>query len=133
MICLDTNIVIALLTRRDHRIAELFRASAPGELAVPVQVVTELWYGVWRSGRVRENRKRLAIFFNAPVEVLPFDVHDAREAGEIRAHLKRADTPIGAYDLLIAAQARRRNATLATSNVKEFAHVPGLAVENWAA
>lgn len=133
MICLDTNIVIALLTRRDHRIAERFRASSPGELAVPVQVVTELWYGVWNSGRIRENTERLAIFFNAPVEVLPFDVLDAREAGEIRAHLKRAGTPIGAHDLLIAAQARRRGATLATANVNEFAHVPGLALENWAA
>ena len=85
MICLDTNVVIALLTRRDHRIAERFRAAPPGELAVPVQVVTELWYGVWNSGHVRENTERLAIFFSGPVEVLVFDEQDAREAGVLRA------------------------------------------------
>lgn len=133
MICLDTNVVIALLARRDHRMAERFRAVAQGEVAVPVQVVTELWYGVWNSGRMRENAERLAIFFASPIQVLAFDAQDAREAGEIRAHLKRAGTPIGPYDVLIAAQARRRGAALASANASEFARVPGLMVEDWAA
>lgn len=134
MICLDTNVVIALLTRRDHRIAERFRSAAQGAVvAVPVQVVTELWYGVWNSSRTRENSERLAIFFNSPINVLPFDAHDAREAGEIRAHLKRVGTPIGPYDVLIAAQARRRGATLATANAGEFVRVPGLMVDDWTA
>ena len=39
---------------------------------------------------------------------------------------KKAGTPIGHYDYLIAAQARRRGATLVTANVREFARVPGL-------
>jgi len=133
MLCLDTNVVIALIGRRDHRIAERFRALAGNDIALPVHVAIELWYGVWSSTRMRENAERLAIFFNAPIAVLPFDADDAREAGEIRAHLKRAGTPVGAYDVLIAAQARRRGATLATANAVEFARVPGLMVEDWTA
>ncbi len=35
------------------------------------------------------------------------------------------------YDLLIAAQALRTGATLATANVSEFARVPGLVWEDW--
>jgi tRNA(fMet)-specific endonuclease VapC len=53
-------------------------------------------------------------------------------AGEIRAHLESAGTPIGHYDYLIAAQARRHGATLVTLNTREFARVPGLIVVDWA-
>ena len=60
-----------------------------------------------------------------------FDCEDAREAGEIRAVLEASGQPIGPYDTLIAAQARRRRATLATLNVREFERVPGLRVEDW--
>lgn len=42
-------------------------------------------------------------------------------------------TPIGAYDLLIAGQARQRSATLVTANAAEFARVAGLVWEDWAA
>ncbi|MFM9865650.1 MAG: type II toxin-antitoxin system VapC family toxin [Micropepsaceae bacterium] len=131
MLCLDTNIVIALLARRDHRVAERFRAAVPLGVAIPIHVASELWYGVWNSARVRENTERLALFFNAPISVLPFDADDANETGRIRAHLKKAGTPIGPYDLLIAAQVRRRASTLATLNAKEFAHVPGLVIDDW--
>jgi predicted nucleic acid-binding protein len=59
---------------------------------------------------------------------LSFDLADAEHAGAIRTHLERAGTPIGHYDLLIAAQARRHGATLVTANQREFARVPGLDV-----
>jgi tRNA(fMet)-specific endonuclease VapC len=52
-------------------------------------------------------------------------------AGDLRAELERAGTPIGPYDLLIAAQALRSGSTLVTANVREFRRVPGLAVEDW--
>ena len=53
-------------------------------------------------------------------------------AGDLRATLEAAGTPIGPYDLLIAAQALRRDATLVTANVAEFARVPDLRWQNWA-
>jgi tRNA(fMet)-specific endonuclease VapC len=49
----------------------------------------------------------------------------------IRAVLEAAGTPIGPNDLLIAAHALSLGATLVTDNLREFARVPGLAVENW--
>ncbi|MGA9430725.1 MAG: PIN domain-containing protein [Xanthobacteraceae bacterium] len=69
----------------------------------------------------------------SPVAILNFDADDAREAGDIRAALERAGTPIRPYDIHIAAQARRRGATLVTANAREFARVPGLAIQDWAA
>ena len=44
----------------------------------------------------------------------------ARAAGAIRGELEAAEKPIGAYDVLFAGQARRRGATLVTSNTREF-------------
>lgn len=61
----------------------------------------------------------------------PFEPEDAEEAGEIRAELERAGTPIGPHDVLIAAQARRRSALLVTANTTEFIRVPRLRIADW--
>ena len=64
-------------------------------------------------------------------EVLDFDREDARQAGELRARLAAAGTPIGTYDVLIAGQALARAMTLVTHNIGEFQRVPELRVEDW--
>ena len=53
------------------------------------------------------------------------------EYGRVRARLEAAGTPIGANDLLIAAQALALGFTVVTGNEHEFARVEGLRVENW--
>jgi len=134
VICLDTNVVIALMRGGPPPLVERFRREVPrGELALSSIVLYELGYGVAKSDRRKENGERLATFLQAPIELLPFEPGDAEEAGEIRAALERAGTPIGPYDVLIAGQARRRGARLVTANGREFARVPGLRVEDWTA
>ena len=56
----------------------------------------------------------------------------ARAAGGVRAALEQAGTPIGAYDTLLAGRALRRELTLVTANVTEFARVSDLSWQNWA-
>jgi len=75
---------------------------------------------------------RLRAFLAGPLEWAEFDSEDAREAGTVLAELEIAGKPIGAYDVLIAGQARRRGATLVTSNVSGFARVARLKWEDWA-
>lgn len=134
MICLNTNAVIAALKGGPAHFIERFdREVARGALVLPVIVLFELRYGIAKSARRSENAARLADFLNAPITVIPFEPEDAEEAGDIRAALERAGTPIGPYDILIAAQARRRAALLVTANTEEFARVPGLKTEDWAA
>ena len=134
MRCLDTNVVIGVLNGSPLRLLRRFEIEFPRDAVVlPTIVLFELEYGVAKSGRRRtENAERLAAFLRAPITVLPFDADDAREAGDIRAGLAKAGRPIGPYDILIAAQARRRGATLVTANEREFARVPGLKTEDWA-
>ncbi len=132
--CLDTNAIIAAIGKRpesvDARLQdELSRGT---RIIVPAIVVHELLFGIAKSARRAENKRLLDQFLAAPVETPAFDTEDGGHAADIRAWLESRGTPIGPYDNLIAAQARRRGATLVTANVKEFRRVPRLSVEDWA-
>ena len=91
-------------------------------------VIHELYYGAFKSQRVEKNVARVD---GLQFPVLEFDQEDARQAGEIRAHLASKGTPIGPYDVLIAGQAKARKLTLVTHNTTEFQRVPSLKVEDW--
>jgi len=134
MICLDTNAVIAAINVRVPGVRQrLEQALAErADVGIPIVVWFELHYGAAKSARVQQNRAALAAFLALDVAIWPFDIEDAEEAGDIRVTLERAGTPIGPYDILIAAQARRRGALLVTANGREFARVPGLRFEDWA-
>ncbi len=134
MLCLDTNIVVALLNGRRPAVRAQFGAArASGRpLALSAIVLFELRYGADNSAHRERNHEILDAFLEDAVEILPFDAGDAAEAGAIRTHLRPLGKPIGPYDVLIAAQARRRGATLVTSNTREFGRVPGLSVADWA-
>ena len=134
MFCLDTNIIIHAINRRRPefavRISEELQAGRT--LMVPAIVRFELEYGLAKSQRPEANRAILATLLARGFEQPAFDLDDAAEAGDIRAALEAKGAPIGPYDLLIAAQARRRGAALVTLNCREFERVPGLMVTDWA-
>lgn len=132
---LDTNAVIALLKNQPAGVRGRLRrvVSRGASIAVSSVVLYELWYGVARSERRRDNAERLRIFLSGKIDVVPFDEQDAVTAGDLRATLEAAGTPIGPYDLLIAAQALRSRATLVTANISEFARVRGLVWQDWTA
>ena len=133
MICLDTNVIIEILNEKTTRVRERLEAALKGEneIVISAVVYAELWYGVGKSAHPERNARRIEDFMGLGIEVLDFGPEDARESGLIRAMLARAGTPIGPYDVLIAAQARRRDAVLVTANGREFVRVPGLKTEDW--
>lgn len=130
---LDTNAVVALLRNKPAEVREKYRkAESSGDyLAVSSVVLFELWYGVEKSDRVRENTERLRILLSGDLDLVDFDDEDAQTAGWVRAELEKAGTPIGAYDVLIAGQALRRGLTVVTANTSEFSRVNGLSWEDW--
>jgi tRNA(fMet)-specific endonuclease VapC len=125
---LDTNIVIALLNDTDSRAARRARREKPGDMAISAVAAHELFYGAFKSRRVAHN---VALVDAIRLAVIEFDKEDARRAGEIRAFLAAAGTPIGSYDVLIAGQAAARKLILVTHNTDEFGRVPGLRLEDW--
>jgi tRNA(fMet)-specific endonuclease VapC len=124
---LDTNAVIALLKGHAGLHARV-RQHEPQDFALPAIVAHELYYGAFKGSRTAENLGRIeALQF----EVLEFDREDARAAGDIRARLTAIGQIIGPYDVLIAGQALSRGLTLVTRNIREFARVEELRVEDW--
>jgi tRNA(fMet)-specific endonuclease VapC len=131
---LDTNACIALINGKPASVRTRFQrvVSAGAEVNVSTVVAFELWYGVGKSQQREANTGRLGTLFAGPIRLVAFDEEDAKIAGKLRADTEAAGRPIGAYDLLIAGQALRHEATLVTANAKEFARVKGLLWEDWA-
>jgi tRNA(fMet)-specific endonuclease VapC len=132
---LDTNACIALINGSEINVRRRFKRAVARESLILLSsiVAFELWYGVAKSQRKDSNTQRLETFLGGPFEWALFDEDDARAAGTVRAQLETVGRPVGAYDVLLAGQARRRGATLVTSNTKKFARVQGLKWEDWAA
>lgn len=131
---LDTNACIALINGNPPSVRDKFQkavASGAHNLVSSIALF-ELWYGVAKSTKQDFNHKRLEAFLSGPILILPFDDADSRVAGSVRATLESAGKPIGAYDLLMAAQALRHGLTLVTSNVREFSRIQDLRWQDWA-
>ncbi|TXL69591.1 type II toxin-antitoxin system VapC family toxin [Vineibacter terrae] len=133
MICLDTNVVIAAINGRKPEVRHRLQAALVEGTVIGISAIVlyELWYGIKKSAQPQANATALSTFLALDVTPWPFEPEDAQEAGEIRAESERAGTPIGPYDILIAAQARRRAALLVTANANEFNRVPGLRTTDW--
>jgi len=69
--------------------------------------------------------------FVAQLDILPYQPLADRHYADIRSSLERNGTPIGPFDLLIAAHARSLDLILVTDNIREFSRVDGLKLENW--
>lgn len=127
---LDSDVCVAILNGGERQLLERLARCDPGDVLISAIVRAELFYGVYNSERVQANLGRLRAFL-APLGSLDFDATCAEEYGQLRAHLRKSGTPIGAHDLLIAAQARAHGHIVVTRNVRELGRVEGLTVERW--
>lgn len=131
---LDTNIVIFTMNNAPQQVAQrLEQVTGAGHL-VGLSSITlhELWFGVYKSGRVTHNTARLHALLKT-LDVYPFDDAAAEQSADIRATLRSAGKPIGPYDGLIAGHAHSLGAVLVTNNLGEFSRVERLNVEDWMA
>ena len=127
---LDTNICIYIINKKPATVLKRIEAKRPDQVAISTITQAELEYGLARSRFPERNRAALLQFL-FPFQLLDFDQLAAVQYGTIRSDLESKGRPIGAMDLLIAAQAVSRNLVLVTNNEKEFGRVEGLKVENW--
>lgn len=111
--------------RASAKIAEL------GEDAVATSIIVaaELRYGAAKKGSQRLAAQLETIL--TALEVIPLEAPADATYGATRVALEAAGKPIGANDLLIAAQALALDMVLVTNNEREFGRVHGLRVENW--
>lgn len=128
---LDTNACIAWMKNNPAFIRHL-QQKQEEQIHICTPVQSELWFGACNSFHVEKNKQSLRQFFRN-IQNLPFDNKAAECCGEVRGYLKKQGTPIGPYDLQIAAIALTHEMVLVTHNIKEFSRVPSLLVEDWQA
>lgn len=126
---LDTNIVSDLVRNPPGRVAQHIRKIGETQVCTSIIVAAELRYGAAKKQSPRLTAQLQAVL--GALEILPLQEPADATYGALRAMLERAGRPIGANDLLIAAQALTLGYTLVTDNEKEFAQVKGLRRENW--
>jgi tRNA(fMet)-specific endonuclease VapC len=111
---------------------EALRANRPDDawdVAVAAITVAELRVGVQvAKGRRREKRERFVAAVLDAVSIEPYDLEVAEAHAELLAHVRRAGTPRGAHDLIIAATARTRERMVVSSDQSGFAGLPGVSL-----
>lgn len=128
-ILLDTNVCIAIMRGAPKAVARMSEFG-PGDCGVSTITAYELFTGVSKcrdSARERTKVERLL----GVLTVIPFDELAALHAGRVRAELEQLGLKCGPYDLLLAGHALALGVPFATHNVREFARVGGLQVEDW--
>ena len=118
---LDTNSCIYLLSRTRPSLSKRVSGCEPGSVGLSAIVCAELVLGFSRAS---DQLKLMLERFLELFPVAPFDEAAARAYA--RVPFRR-----GKLDRLIAAHALALDAALITNNVRDFADVPGLRVENW--
>ena len=131
MFCFDTDVVSALLkpapplqlVRRVARTPTLEQSTTAITLA-------ELLHGASRKPESNLG-ERIRVAVQTAHMIFPFDTDAATIYGPLRAGLEREGRPLPHADLCIASIALARDLTLVTGNVRHFARVAGLRIENW--
>ena len=126
---LDTNIVSDLVRNPHGRVTDHIRTLGEARVCTSIIVAAELHYGAAKKGSARLSAQLSAVL--GALEALPFETPADKIYGNIRARLEQSGKPIGANDLLIAAQTIALGYILVTDNEREFARLDGLQCENW--
>ena len=130
MYLLDTNICIYAMKNTYPSLTGKLFEIRPSDIYISSVTVGELEYGCSKSRWSDRSRGIMNLFLSA-FSILSFDREDAVWFGRLRAALAAAGTPIGPYDIQIAAQGVSRGLTVITHNIGEFSRVPNLKTEDW--
>lgn len=134
---LDTDHV-SLFQRRHPAVVRQIGSRRPTEIAVTLISAEEQlrgWLSAIRRAGTTESLipaysglRRVLEYFRS-IQTLDFEAR----AFDVYQGLRRQKIRIGTQDLRIAAVTLSVKGTLVTRNLRDFARIPGLAIENWAA
>lgn len=132
---LDSDI-LSLLENGDLVVAGRVAAQNADEIAIAVITVDETlrgWYSMVRKAKSTPQLARAygrlarSVSFLSRTKILSF----SEMAIGTFERLKSSRLNVRANDLRIAAIALENNATVVTRNIRDFAVVPGLKIEDW--
>ena len=115
--------------RGKGRVAAHLRTHVPSEVCLSAITLAELRYGADRRSSAKLHG--LIDAFVGDVAVVSFRAPDAVRYGRLAAALGAVGSTLGHFDALVAAHALSLGLVLVTSNVRYFADVPDLRIEDW--
>ena len=131
---LDTDTCIFLMRGESPALAAKVQSVPLQQQVMSAVTFAELTYGVQASAAAKRKQNQSVLdSLVLHLAVLDWPQDAAKHYAEIRTDLKKRGAQLGAADLMIAAHARAMGAIVVTNNVKDFARVKGLEVENWTA
>lgn len=131
---LDTNICSYIMRHRADVYGRFLNELRAGSnIVISVITYVELSTGANLPKAPKTARAKLGKFLPMIGGIIDLDVGTADAAAEIERVLAAKGQRIGFSDTLIAAHAITANCICVTNNTREFARVPGLVLENWAA
>ncbi len=126
MIILDTNVIAELMREEpDPHVASWIQGMAVTKLALTVIAIAEILRGIERLPKGKR-RQKLEQSFKEFIQkgfsgrILPFDEASAYLYGGIATGREKAGLSVDPVDLMIAAMAKKIQASIATRNIKDF-------------
>lgn len=125
---LDTSIV-AFLFRGKYGVGAHLSQVDVRQCYVSDVTVAELTYGAYHSDRVQYNLDMIERFVQM-VNVVPF-ASGIEEYGRQKDKLVKMGQMIEDFDLFIGCSAVANNLIMVTDNVRHFARIEDIQIENW--
>ena len=104
----------------------------PEPLHISRITLAELYYGVFKSERVKQNLETLRVFKRS-VKILSITEHLLKRFGELKADLRKQGKVIENFDLMIGCTAILHDHTLVTNDQVFDMLQPTLKTVNWSA
>lgn len=131
MVCVDTSFLIALLRRDPDAEEKLESHLEEGEAISTTPICAcELFAGAYKSVKRESETKKVREFLSR-MELLEFSAQACERFGRVKGELESRGTPVGDFDIMIAAIALVHNQKVLTRDVEHFQKIPGLVVETW--
>ena len=132
MYLLDTNILSELIKRHPNpRLLSRLGSKPAYTLFTSSICIMELRYGSALRADFEIFWHNITQEIISRVNLVAIGEKEALAAGDILAELRKSGQIIGLEDVLIAASAITHQFVVVTANVRHFARVKGLKVENW--
>lgn len=126
---LDTNIII-YWWKGNKNIENKIIEVGLGNLALPYFVISELYFGAYKSIKVNENLEKI----NELIDYIPIINSNnsiMKTVGQIKAELQSKGNNLDDADIHIAAVALDLDIILVSNNIKHFMKIEYLKLENW--
>lgn len=130
---LDTNICSFIMREQPEEVIRRLEQAVLRNNRIVVSAITyaEMHFGAIGKKASPRHTQLVEAFCSRLDAVLAWDRAAVDATTKIKAALAATGTPIGPNDTAIAGHAIAAGTILVTNNVREFARVPGLILEDW--